>query len=191
MMVRAAATPFTSTENNRVLFPPKFTWSRCVAWARVLLALIAPAVSYFYLPPASVPLFYGLMLIYLGYATFFAVRGEGHIGMLGLLVLFGDTVYFLIMATYGTERLLWLASLFFLFLLNEALLFYSPREVVLIAGVCGVFCTVISRGMRLDTTVVVAGALASGFAVMKRRQTAEIERLIGQLAESRQAAEKA
>ena len=50
--------------------------------------------------------------------------------MLGLLVIFGDTVYFLIVASYGGEQLLWLASFFFLYMLAEALVFYSTVEVV-------------------------------------------------------------
>jgi signal transduction histidine kinase len=174
----------------------KFTWPLTlpsyVAWARVLLAAVALAISYFYLPPASAPLFYGLMLVYLAHAIFVAVKGRGQLGILGLLILFGDTVYFLIMAGYGTERLLWLASVYFLFLLTEALVFHGPVEVVVIAGVSAVFCAVLPYGaLRLEPTVMVAGALACSFAVSKRRQSAAIESLTSRLGEAGRAAEKA
>ena len=53
--------------------------------------------------------------------------------MLGLLALFGDTVFFLVLASLGPERLLWLASAFFLYLLTEALVFYTSLELVVIA----------------------------------------------------------
>ena len=32
--------------------------------------------------------------------------------MMGLLALFGDTVFFLILASYGADHMLWLASRF-------------------------------------------------------------------------------
>ena len=96
------------------------------------------------------------------------------------------------MASYGSERLLWLASAYFLFLLTEALVFYNPVEVAVIVGVSAIFCTVLPYGgSRLERTVTVAGALACAFAVSKRRQTTQIDRLAEQLAEARKAAEKA
>ncbi len=46
-------------------------------------------------------MFYGVMGLYLVYALVVALRGRNYTGMLGLLALFGDTVFFLIMASYG------------------------------------------------------------------------------------------
>ena len=192
MTAKAAATRSTCIENNRVLFPPKFAWPRCLPWARVLLAAVALATGYLYLQPASRLLLYGLMAAYVAYATFAAVRGWGHAGILGLLALFGDTVYFLIMASSLAEKMLWLGALYFLFLLTEGLVFNGPVEVAIVVGVSAVFCTALPYGgERLERTVLVGGALACAFAVSKRRQTAEIERLTGQLADARKAAEKA
>ena len=191
MTARAAATPSTCIESNRVLFPPKFTWPRYLPWARVLLASVALAVGYLYLQPASA-LLYGLMVVYLAYAIFAALRGRGHAGILWLLALFGDTVYFLIMVSSLTENVLWLGAVYFLFLLTEALVFNGPVEVAIIVGVAAIFCTALPYGGgRIERTVVVAGALACAFAVSNRRQATEIERLTGQLAEARKAAEKA
>ena len=192
MTAKAAATRSTCIENNRVLFPPKFAWPRCLPWARVLLAAVALATGYLYLQPASPVMLYGLMAAYLGYAIFRVARGGVHAGILGLLALFGDTVYFLIMASSLAEKMLWLGALYFLFLLTEGLVFSGPVEVAIVVGVSAIFCTALPYGgERMERTVLVGGALACAFAVSKRRQTAEIERLTGQLADARKAAEKA
>jgi signal transduction histidine kinase len=175
-----------------VLFPPKFAWARYVAWARTLLATVALAIAIVYLPGAGSPLYF-LLGLFLLYSVFLAVRGKGQSGMLGLLALFGDTVYFLIIASHGTERLLWLASVFFLYLLTEALVFYGPVEVIVIAGLSAIFCAVLPyENVRLlERTVLVSGVLASAFAVNRKRQAALMERLREELQQSEAAAEKA
>jgi signal transduction histidine kinase len=176
-----------------VLFPPKFAWQRYVSWARVLLGAAALPTSYLFLGDDAGVLLYSLMGLYLAYALVVALRGRGQAGMLGLLALFGDTVYFLILASYGQERLLWLASVFFLFLLTEALVFYGPVEVVVVSGVCVIFCAILPSGSKglPERTVVVAGVLACAFAISKRRQAEQIESLTEKLAEAEKAAEKA
>jgi len=175
-----------------LIFPPKFVWPKHVSWARVLLAAAAMALSYVYLQPAGYPLYFAVMAVYLAYAVAVAVRGGGRGGVLGMLALFGDTVFFLVLVSYGSERLLWLISIYFLFLMTEALVFGTPVEVGVIVVVCTTFGTVLRfGGLPLERTVIVGGALAWGFAATKRRQTAEIARLTLQLAEARKAAEKA
>ena len=86
-----------------MLFPLNF--SRFISWARVLLAAAALVVSYLSIP-LSVP-FYALLGLYFAYSVVVALRGKVQSGMLGLLALFGDTVYFLIIASYGNDRLIW------------------------------------------------------------------------------------
>src|SRR5512140_745981 len=105
-----------------MLLTPQSAWPRYVAWTRVVLAATAPAATYLLFPGVA-PVFYGVMTLYLAYALVVAVRGKSFSGMLGLLALFGDTVFFLIMASYGAGHVLWLASAFYLFLLGEALAF--------------------------------------------------------------------
>ena len=85
MTARAAATRSISIGNNQVLFPPKFSWPRYVAWVRVLLAAVALVLNYLYLQPPAAPLFYSLMAVYLAYAIVIAIQGRAHLGMLGLL----------------------------------------------------------------------------------------------------------
>ena len=171
---------------------PQPTWPRSVAWVRVLLATVAPAATYFFLPGRVALMFYGVMALYLVYTVVVALRGRSRAGILGLLALFGDTFFFLIVANYGADRLMWLVSAFYLFLLGEALAFYGTVEVVVIVAVCSAFCAVLPNGaLVLERTVVVAGVLACASAVNKRRQGREIERLREKLQEADKVAEKA
>ncbi|MEO8595106.1 MAG: sensor histidine kinase [Candidatus Solibacter sp.] len=159
------------------------------------MAACAPAATYFLTPPSGgtpAPVYYGVMAAYLVYATVVALRGKSFTGMLGLLALFGDTVFFLIMASYGMDHMLWLASAFYLFLLGEALTFYSTVEVVVIVAVCTLFCAVLpERGAPLERTVIVSGVVACAFAVSKRQLQTEVERLREKAADAEKAADKA
>lgn len=174
-----------------MLFPLKFAWSRFILWARALLGAAALVVSYFYIP-LSVP-FYLVLGFYLVYGIVVAIRGRAQTGMLGLLALFGDTVYFLIVASYGGDPLLWTASIFFLYLLAEAISFYGELEVVVISALAVVFCAVLPYESlrRLERTMLVAGAFASGIAIRQRRQQNEMGQMRAQLDEARAAAAKA
>ena len=169
-----------------------FAWPRYLAWARVVLAAAALLFTYQFLPPPNAALYYTLMSLYMAYSLFVALRRRSYTGMLGLLALFGDTVYFLVVAGSGVEPMLWLASAFYLYLLTEALVFYSTVEVVVIALVSAVFCAVLpDGGWVLERTVAVAGALACAFAATMKRQTNEIGRLKERLTETERGAEKA
>jgi signal transduction histidine kinase len=174
-----------------VLLKPEFAWPRCVTWARVVLSTVAPAAAYLFLPAGVPPVFYGLALLYFGYALVVALRGRNQTGVIGLLALFGDTVFFLILASYGADRLVWFASAFYLFLLTEALVFYGTVELGVVVTACAVFCAVLPRNGIPEWTVVIAGLLAFAFAVNKRRQASEIEKLRTRLTEAEKAAEKA
>ena len=171
---------------------PQSTWPRYAAWVRVLLATVVPAATYFFLPGGVAPMFYGVLGLYLVNAVVVALRGRSHAGTLGLLALFGDTFFFLIVANSGADRMLWLAGAFYLFLLGEALAFYGTVEVVVIVAVCTAFSAVLPYdALVLERTVVVAGVLACASAVNKRRHGLEIERLREKLLEAEKVAEKA
>jgi signal transduction histidine kinase len=102
-------------------------------------------------------------------------------------------VFFLILARYGADRLLWLASIFFLYLMAEALALYSSVEVGMVAGISMIFCVALPYDSirLLSHTVVAAGTLATACAIGKRRQNAAIQELNENLEESRKSAEKA
>lgn len=157
-----------------------------LAWCRVALAATAIALSYFLVPTASV-LYVGLLGVFLVYSVLQALRRSPHSGLLGLLALFADAIYFLVIAVRG-DALVWFASVLFLYLMVEAVSLFGPVEAGLVAGVSALFCAILPfAALRdLERTVLVCGLFAWGCALSRRRQTAEIERLT----EALEAAEK-
>jgi len=172
-----------------VPFPQKFDWPRQIAWVRVLLVAATLGISYFFpLQVTPLPLLYGLLALYLALSLGVAVRGIRPGGLLGLLALFCDAVYFLALVSFGADRL-WLATVFFLYLLAEALAFYGPVEVVMVVAVAAVFCAILPYdGIR---GVLVAGALTCGYAIHKRRLKIRIDQLNEKLEEVQKDVEKA
>jgi signal transduction histidine kinase len=191
-MEKAAAMRSFSTGNDAVELLSKIGWSGVLSWTRVTLAAAVLALNYALAPDASL-LSYALLGLYLVYALVVALRARPHRGLLGLLALFGDTVYLLVVATYNADRMLWLAAAFFLFLMAEALVFHGVLEVAVTVAVTALYCAALPAEAlhSLDLTVIVAGVLACSFASHKRRQRAAIEQLRAQLGEARQTAEKA
>jgi signal transduction histidine kinase len=176
-----------------VLFPLKFDWPRQIAWVRVLLAAATLGICYFGpLHVAPLLFFCGLPALYLVLSLIVAGRGTRPGGLLGLLALFGDAVFFLVLVGFGVGSP-GLASLFFLYLLAEALAFYGPVEVAVVVAVAAVFCAVLpyEGTRRMEPTVLVAGVLICGCAVHKRRWKSRIEQLSEKLQEVQKDAEKA
>ena len=171
--------------------PPDFAWPRYISWARTSLSAAALVATYL-LSPAS-PRIYLLLGTFLAFSVALAIRSRWQSGAFGLLVLFSDTIFFLIVAGFGTGHLLWLASLFYLYLLAEALVFYTQVEVLVVAAVSAAFCAVLPAAeiRFLELTVVVAGAVAVAFAINKQRQQAKVEELERQLREAQTTAQKA
>jgi len=176
-----------------VLFPLKFDWPRQIAWVRVLLAAATLGICYFGpLHVAPLLFFCGLPALYLVLSLIVAGRGTRPGGLLGLLALFGDAVFFLVLVGFGVGSP-GLASVFFLYLLAEALAFYGPVEVAVVVAVAAVFCAVLpyEGTRRMEPTVLVAGVLICGCAVHKRRWKSRIEQLSEKLQEVQKDAEKA
>jgi signal transduction histidine kinase len=181
-----------------LLLFPKVPDPKYIAWARVLFAAVALGLSLSYLPDQSLWILSPLV-VFLAYSLVLAVRARGMRGLLGLLTLFGDTIYFLVLASLPTDRLLWTASLFHLYLMVEALIFYTSVETCVVAGACALFCAVLASfstlsngSMRfLEPTVVVAGTLACAFALQRERQASRIVSLDEKLKAAQKDAEKA
>ena len=174
-----------------MLFPPDFAWRPYTARARVLLMLAALALVFW--TPETHPALRGLLAVFLAYAVILAIRPKGPSRMAGLLILFADAVYFLVLASFATERLQWMAAVFFLFLATEGLAFHSSVEISVITGISVVFCAVLPNPSTriLEPTVMVAGALACGFAVSKERLLNRVRELERKLEETRLAVDKA
>ncbi len=81
-------------------FSLKLAWPRYLACARALLAG-AGLIAFYRYVPAAPPALLGGLGVFLAYALFLAIRGSGQSGMLGLLALFVDAVYFLVLASFG------------------------------------------------------------------------------------------
>jgi signal transduction histidine kinase len=113
-------------------------------------------------------------------------------GVFGLLALFADTVFFLIIAAH-LDRSPWTAAMFYLFLLAEAMLRHSPGEVLLIAGVAASFGALMptSAIALLERTTVVGGVVAVAFAINRQRLEQRIRKLGEEAAELRRAREQA
>ncbi len=170
-MAKGAAIPFISTGSNGVS-SADFPWTRHLGWVRVVLAAVAAIMGLLSAGRVSLPV--ALLVLYLAVSTIGAIRGGAQGGLLGMLALFADTVYFLIVVYFAGDRLEWFAAAFFLYLLTEALVFAGPVEVAVIAAGSSIFCVALPspQGGDLEAMVTVAGALACGIAVYRRRQQA-------------------
>jgi signal transduction histidine kinase len=165
---------------------------RYIGWARSALAGIALGLSFLY-PIPNGTIFRTLIAVFFGYTILVAARMRGLKGLPGLIALAGDTAFFLVLASLGSEQSLWMASAFFVYLLTEALVFYTSLELVAMAGVCVIFCGILPfESLRaLLPTVLVAGTLACGFAISRQRQKRANDGMNLKIAEAAKAAERA
>jgi signal transduction histidine kinase len=154
---------------------------------------VASLAAVFLALPNSSPALRAALVLFLVYALALAIYQKGPSRIAGLLILFADAVYFLVLASFATERLEWMAAVFFLFLTTEGLAFYSPVETAVITGISAIFCGVLPNPSTrlLEPTVVVAGALACGFAVSKERLLNRVRALEARAEEARHAMDKA
>jgi signal transduction histidine kinase len=95
------------------------------------------------------------------------------------LPLFLDAVFFILLARYGTAETLWLAPLFYVYLLISAVMLYEPREVVALCAACIIFFGTAHPGAKyvLRETILVAGAFACAFSFQKKRLEKRVEEL--------------
>ena len=167
-------------------------WDRYPGYARLLLGLATLAGEV--VAARRPPVFFAVALaIFLLYSVGVLLRRRAHIGAFGLLALFGDTVFFLILADHGDQGSIWLASAFFVFLMAEAAAFYSAREVGIVVAITALFCAAAQKPhlAMLENVVLAAGVIAVAFAVNKRRLERRIEALESEAAMAREAAGKA
>jgi len=191
-MAKAAATLSICIGNKGVISWEQLPWLRFLPWVRAVLAAGALGLSFLYLPELSLP-FRGLLAFYLALALLLALRRKGLTGMLGLLALFGDTVYFLILASIGTEHTNWLDSAFYLFLLAEGLMLHTAMQLLLVVGICAAFCAALPGvGLRpLEPTVLVGGVLACAFGLSLQRGAARTQALDQKMRQAQKTADKA
>jgi signal transduction histidine kinase len=173
-------------------FASFFTWPRIITWARVVLAALVLAALYS-LPEETAPRLHVVGWIFLGCAVALALRNRWQAGAWGLLALFGDTVYFLLVAGFGADVLPWLATLFYFLLVVEAIVFFGPVQVLLVVATSSAFCLLVpgDEGIPLARTVMVAGAMTYASSVWKRKLERSVSHLKAQVVETEKAKEKA
>jgi signal transduction histidine kinase len=143
--------------------------------------------------PAPGSLMYSVAFgVFIVFGALVAVRMRSYGGLYGLLIIFADTILFLILLNHGAERAPWLPSLLFLFIMSEGVAFYGPREVALVAALCLCFSPVgIGRRTHLPKTILVGGALACAFVVTRRKLMARVNELDQELVLARKQGDEA
>jgi signal transduction histidine kinase len=144
-------------------------WARPLAAARCVLALACLTFQLF-LAPVDFIWFTLAIALFAASSVVAVTRPEMRDGTFGLLALFIDTVFFMVLARYGAIETLWLAPVFYLYLLTTAITLYSPREVVLVSGVCILLSLTPYPGSArvFRATIVACGVFASAFSFQKR-----------------------
>lgn len=168
-------------------FSRNFRWAEYLAWARVLLGLTALLTELF--QDRRLSPFFGVALgVFLLYSAAVALRQEARSRIFGLLRLFADTVFFLILANHGAGNSIWLPSIYFLYLLSFAVALTGPAEVFVVVGISLVFCAVAKQAQLapLERTIMVGGVMAGAFSICKKRLTDRIEQLTRESEGSRQ-----
>jgi len=159
---------------------------------RVVLAL-ACLVFQLFLAPVDFVWFTLAIALFTASSLFALLRPERLEGAFGLLALFIDTVFFMVLARYGAIETLWLAPIFFLYLLIAAISLFGPREVVLVAGVCILFFATPYPGSAkvLRATIVATGLFACAFSFQKRWLEKRLENVTEENSQLQQAEETA
>jgi signal transduction histidine kinase len=163
-----------------------------LAIARVILAGTSLLIQIF-LAPVQSALVTLVILLYAVSSVFF-LRYHGFIkGVYRLLVLCLDTVFLLLLAKFGIPETLWLAPMFYLYLLTCGVVMYGPREVAAVAAACVLFFATAHPGEKyvLREVVLVGGAFACAYSLQKRRLEAKVEELREEGERLREAAEVA
>src|SRR5260370_16263478 len=144
-------------------------WARPLAAARTVIALFC-LVFQLVLAPVDFVWFTSAIALFAASSLLAVFRPEMLEGALGLLTLFIDTVFFMVLARYGALEAVWLAPVFYLYLLTAAVTLYSPREVTLVSAVCILFALTPYPGsaQAFRATILACAEFASAFSFQKR-----------------------
>ena len=151
-------------------------WARPLATARTVLAL-ACLIFQLYLAPVDFIWFTFAIALFAASSLLAVLRPEILEGAFGLLALFIDTVFFMVLARYGPVEAVWLAPVFYVYLLTAATVLYSAREVLLVSAVCILFALTPYPGSAqvFRATILVCGVFATAFSFQKRWLEKQLE----------------
>lgn len=167
-------------------------WARPLAAARCVLAL-ACLIFQLYLAPVDFIWFTMAIALFFASSLVAVMKPEMLDGAFGLLALFIDTVFFMVLARNGANETLWLAPVFYLYLLTAAIALYSAREVLLVSGVCILLALTPYPGSArvFRATIMVCGVFATAFSFQKRWLEKRLETQTEESARLREVAETA
>jgi signal transduction histidine kinase len=167
-------------------------WARPLAAARCVLAL-ACLIFQLYLAPVDFIWFTMAIALFFASSLVAVMKPEMFEGAFGLLALFIDTVFFMVLARNGANETLWLAPVFYLYLLTAAIALYSAREVLLVSGVCILLALTPYPGSArvFRATIMVCGVFATAFSFQKRWLEKRLEMQTEESARLREVAETA
>lgn len=165
-------------------------WARPLAAARTVIALFC-LVFQLVLAPVDFIWFTAAIALFAASSLLAVLRPEMLEGALGLLTLFIDTVFFMVLARYGALEAVWLAPVFYLYLLTAAVTLYSAREVALVSGVCILYALTPYPGSAqvFRATILTCGVFATAFSFQKRWLEKQLETAAEESARLREAAE--
>jgi signal transduction histidine kinase len=173
------------------MLPIPAAWRRILVWARLMFAvgalgsslLLSSKYSSWAVAAAG---------IYLAFSLLVPLRKEAG-GAFALLVLFADTVFFLVLVGAGIGSVIWLPAFYYLYVLAEAVFVYRAPEVLVVAVVSATFSIAIqsSEVFPIRRTAVAMGALAYAFAVYKSQLESRVKELQREAAETRAEARRA
>jgi signal transduction histidine kinase len=154
---------------------------------------LACLIFQLYLAPVDFIWFTMAIALFFASSLVAVMKPEMLEGAFGLLALFIDTVFFMVLARNGANETLWLAPVFYLYLLTAAIALYSAREVLLVSGVCILLALTPYPGSAqvFRATIMVCGVFATAFSFQKRWLEKRLETQTEESARLREVAETA
>jgi signal transduction histidine kinase len=154
---------------------------------------LACLIFQLYLAPVDFIWFTMAIALFFASSLVAVMKPEMLDGAFGLLALFIDTVFFMVLARNGANETLWLAPVFYLYLLTAAIALYSAREVLLVSGVCILLALTPYPGSArvFRATIMVCGVFATAFSFQKRWLEKRLETQTEESARLREVAETA
>jgi len=166
-------------------------WKRSVPWVRVAFGA-AGLASALLQSARYTPWAIAAVVAFVLFSIFLLFK-KAPSGAFTLLVLFVDTVFFMVLIGAGIGVSIWLPAFCYLCLLAEAVFLYRAPEVLVVVLLTGIFCLAVPEPTEfvLRRTSVVGGVLAYAFSVYKRRLESRMDQLASDAAETKEEAERA
>jgi signal transduction histidine kinase len=154
---------------DSLIFPP--VWRRAIYLIRAVLGLACLVVQltggpeHFSSPITALAAVFFIYSLAAPFLKWLEKAG------LSLLMLFFETVFFLVFASYGGDHSSWVTSLFYLYLLLSTVISHDWGDVFIVAGGCVAFFGLVHspEAEQLRKSVMFAGLLACVLAFQKRK----------------------